>query len=518
MVRSTPGWWAACLLLIAIVLSFLIRIPALLSGLPTYVMPSEYEIVCTAVAIIEGDLLEQWFIYGGLLFYLEAAFVGLVHVVYHLFSFLGGVSDPQTPYWLFYVAGRAMALLAHGTIVTTTYFIAREFSSRYVSLTTALIASLIPILFRESIAITPNLPVIAFAALSILFAVRYMREHATFRELAFSAGFAGLAVGTKFMFLAVVPFITAKAIKLLRKRRFPIDRELLLASGISVGTFLIANPNTLLQPSEFLAGLFSVQHVYTASHHGIANVPSMVAYFGKELFLRDITWLSFPAGLLGVVLGWKKSWDKILVIFLGPVLWALLMSLYGPKVTYNVAILAVPLSVSAGLVLQRIGARWIVLLLVGGMCIPAAQKDLSLVAYRTKPDIRYRAADWIQRELPEGSVVAREDYTPLISNTKYHVRYIGISGLERMSPDSVLKAGIDYVVMADTYDQFKKRPTVYADEIARYEAHLQRFPVIRSFHPGTKYSGPTIRVLHVKLPFNHQCSETPSEHALTPDS
>ena len=70
-------------IIVIILFAALLRFPGILHGLPTYVMPSESEIISIAVKNFKGNLYHEWIFYGGLYFYVNAVLIGLVHAVYH---------------------------------------------------------------------------------------------------------------------------------------------------------------------------------------------------------------------------------------------------------------------------------------------------------------------------------------------------------------------------------------------------------------------------------------------------
>jgi hypothetical protein len=185
------------------------------------------------------------------------------------------------------------------------------------------------------------------------------------------------------------------------------------------------------------------------------------------------------------------------VVCAAPLLWFILLCNYHIAFTHNLMTLAIPFSAGAALLLDRIGmrtARYAALAAL--VALPVIKDGISLQRLM-KPDIRSVADAWLAKNLPGGSFIAREDYTPMCDRADFRVRYIGICGLAYMTPDSMVKAGYDYCIAAG-HGRFNQNPGKYARERSTYAAILKAFPTIMLFLPGDRYIGDTVRILQVK--------------------
>ena len=114
IIKETGIFFKENVILFTIILfAACLRFPGLFHGLPVYPDADEPFIISIAVRIFKGQWNPHFFHYPSLCFYLNAALIGVTHVVYHTLHFLGVTSSPSTPYWMFFAAGRiASALLS----------------------------------------------------------------------------------------------------------------------------------------------------------------------------------------------------------------------------------------------------------------------------------------------------------------------------------------------------------------------------------------------------------------------
>ena len=100
-------------------------------------------------------------------------------------------------------------------------------------------------------------------------------------------------------------------------------------------------------------------------------------------------------------------------------------------------------------------------------------------------------------ELPPGSFVAREEYTPYYDEKKFKSVYLGITGLAFITPDSVYNLGCDYIVSAG-YGRFRNDQERYSENLMNIAQHEKEYDVIKTFNPGKHYRGHTLKIYKVK--------------------
>ncbi len=481
---------------IIVILAAIMRLPALFHGMPTYVYPSEYEIVATSLNCLKGDIYNEWIsYYGGFYYYTNALFLGVFQLIYHGLYYIKMVDEPSTPYWLFYVVCRALNLIYSLILLFTTYGILNKIAHSKTAIIGAGIMASLPLPLAYSLRVAPDILCTLLVSLSIYFSVCFYTNDGKVTNLFKAALFAGLAIGTKLMFLAPVPLIIAKLLVNKKYHKPFFDRNLIVVLCILSGAIIIAHPSTIIIPRIFYS-ITRAHSIYSAQHRVGVDVPLTALYFIKDLFTNGVSPTIFLVSLIGIVFAFLKHRDPFLIIALTPLLWSTILSTYKVHFTYNIMIITLPISIfSAVLLVEIVKSKFVPILFILIILPPLYISGKHIIEH-CKKDLRFVAAEWIKINIPKNSYIAREEYTPKISKQDYRIDYIGICGLLTFSPDSIKSIGYDYLITA-SHDRFLKSPIKHKKEIKRYNDHLFQFPVVKEFNPGTKYRGMAIRILKV---------------------
>jgi hypothetical protein len=109
----------------------------------------------------------------------------------------------------------------------------------------------------------------------------------------------------------------------------------------------------------------------------------------------------------------------------------------------------------------------------------------------TTVDSRETARIWIDNNLPPGSEIAIESYSPFINPSKFSVQ----GRLIDHEPEWYVEKGFDYLVFSQgMYGRFYQNPERYKKEILQYEDFFRRFNIVNVFTDG----GYEIRIYKVK--------------------
>lgn len=482
-----------------LIFAAIIRFPGILHGLPAYHMPIEYDIIDASIKILKGNLHPHWiFYYGGFYYYINAVLIGFVHIIYHSLHFLGLIESASTPYWLFFAVARSLNILFCLVLIWTSFCLAYRMGNRSTGIFASIIMALLPLPYLYSIRVAPDMLCVTLAAISIYFSYRHLMESKSNRWLWWAAISSGLAVATKYMFLSVVPFLTAKFIRDHKNNMRFWDIRLLKAFFLAILAFIIVHPFSILSFHEFFfEGVFFEHKTHFPNYHFIFEKPITAFLFIRDLFFNGVTPSVFIVSIIGMIYCAKKRINTFLVISLGPSLWFLLLSSYKLPFTHNIMIVLLPMAVCSGIVVDKIKFRKLKFTLLVLVCIPPLLKDLHNLKHHMKKDIRYVAQEWVNENLPAGSWVAREEYTPFVDEEKFTCTYLDICGLSYMSVDSVRNAGYDYIISA-SHDRFLSNPKKHAEEIENYNNMLREFEIIKEFDPGQKYRGSKMLILKIK--------------------
>jgi hypothetical protein len=110
----------------------------------------------------------------------------------------------------------------------------------------------------------------------------------------------------------------------------------------------------------------------------------------------------------------------------------------------------------------------------------------------TTPDGREYARRWIVDNLPPGTCLAAESYTPFIDPATYPVTYF--DSLRQNSPEWYEAQGYQFLVLSNgMYQRFYALSDLYPADKAQYDALFARFPLAAKFDQN----GTTIQILKV---------------------
>ena len=487
------------LLLAAILLvAFAVRLPGLRAGMPCYIAPNEAEIMAVASGIFKGDLNPHNWWWGSLYFYVNALIIAVTHATRIGLSILHLTDLTSTPYWWFFVASRLVNVVFAATSVYFIYRIGLLLGTRTLGLLSAGICAVMPAHFSISPEMKPDVLMLMLITVESYCALRaYVKHSHSGKWLLAAAACSGLALGTKYVFVAPITWVCAKWLRDRRDGLPFFNRELIMAGLCSIAGFFLASPFALICPLEFIGGTLFQNSEYSNGHPGADSMPSAL-FFVKYLFLQGLTPALFCAALVGVVAMVRhRRGGALAIIAAAPVAWAAVLSTYTINFPHHTALLSIPASIAAAWLLCNTRQLWFAALLGAAVVVQPAIAAATSMAVRSRPDIRIAAAEWIDRNLPHGSSIAREDYTPFVSGSKFRCTYIGICGSAYFDADSARRAGYDFIMTA-SHDRFFSRPAQYGREIRNYEEQLRQFTCVKRFDPGKRYRGTAITILKVR--------------------
>lgn len=472
-----------------------LRFPGFLHGLPTYPDADEPVIVGLAVNVLKGQINPHWFLHPSLYIYLNAFVIGCVQIAYHGLHALGFFSYDYTPYWLFFAACRFFNILLSLVTIVIVYTMTSLVKTRKAGIFAALVMAILPLHTMHSIRVVPNSITLCTITFTIFFSLKYLVKEKSVRWLYTAALFSGLAIGAKYMFVAPVSFLLAKWFKDRKEGHQFFDTPLFLSLGIVIGTFLLTTPFAVLSFREFIEiGPLTQNAIYSAGPTQYPFVFYVTSLFKSSTGASPVIFLLFIGGL---IIYMKENYEESLIIFIIPLTWLLFCSFYGLTFMRQIIIMSVPLAVFTGIIIEKFPRLWTQLLLLIILSISPMINNIRHIRNVKKPDIRYTASEWINENLPAGSRIAREEYTPYCDDNEFVCTYIGICGLAFITPGTIRKNGYDYVISA-SHDRFLRYPEKCAKEIENYRNILSEFDVIKEFDPGKKFRGDIIRIIKIE--------------------
>jgi hypothetical protein len=276
-----------------------------------------------------------------------------------------------------------------------------------------------------------------------------------------------------------------------------VSREVSIGIAASVLGFLIGTPYALLTPRAFVAGVTSeLQEVGSVQFGNEGDLPAFLFHLVHSLpegmglpllvcalvgvtvtVLRDLprglVLLAFPASYFLVIGSWSSRFERYAL----PLLPFLLL-------LASIALVTVARSVWRRW--GRLARRWrpgLGLMVAAGLFIaPELTRIVYLHALLGRPDTRVLAAEWIEREVPSGSRIALEPYSPSLP--------VGPGGyrIHRLAPydfEQLRAQGVEYVVLSGfMYQRHQRACDRFADECRLYRDLDQRGTLLLDLKPG----------------------------------
>jgi 4-amino-4-deoxy-L-arabinose transferase-like glycosyltransferase len=446
-----------------------------------------------------GDLNPHFFNYPTLFFYLLA----IAYALYFLFmashgslSNLNGLSLPEQvmegvvgratmPSQL--LLGRGVAVLCSVLTVLLVYWLARKVYGRRAGLIAALLLCFSPTHIRNSHFVAPDVPMLfvstAVLCLAYLVLVRGWR-----RDYVLTGLLVGLACSTKYNAYAVlVPFLIAHVLQ----RGVRIDADILLA-GLACGVgFLAGTPYSVLDLPAFLNGLaFELRHYATVGDPGSEGQNAWL-WYGAYLLRWEgvLPLLALGEGLRGTLMKRKETWFFASL----PLGTLFLISSYAVKNDRTVLTILPALAILAGAFLDQTiellharSPRLVVIALAGMlvlavMLVPACNA-LQIDLRFNQDDVRTQVTRWLEAQLPAGSRVVGEYYSPLLVQSKLHFQWVDYAFDQ---PLEWYRDNADYVVFVENrYGGYFQDTQRYPVQVAAYQAMFTQFYPIREFQGG----------------------------------
>jgi 4-amino-4-deoxy-L-arabinose transferase-like glycosyltransferase len=422
-VRGKRGHGAALMAVLAAGLA--LRLWGIGFGLPERYHPDEAKYVWVGLRYLSGDLNPHYFLNPPLWSYVLGALFAVQFAAGSLLGLYGGLAElafPSDPSG-FFLLGRVASAVVGTATVWVLYRVGAELFSPRTGLLAALLLAVAFLHVRDSHYAVNDVPAVFLLVCSFLGCVRIYRD-GRLRDSAMAGAFAGLAVAAKYSSgMVLAPLVLAQV---LHARRVACSRpvvSLAVAGVAGLAAFLFACPWPLLDPGTFArdfleqvgfgkrpwarqaAGLPPVLYL-DALVRGLGVVPLALAAASMLLWARD-----------------RDARGALVLVF--PLLYLGYMS----TVALFYARFALPalpfLALAAASALDRVLAKGAG---KGHARVAAPAMALAILALVAQPlvlslrhnqllaraDTRQLLTDWAVRDLPVGSTIAREGYTPTL--------------------------------------------------------------------------------------------------------
>ncbi len=516
MMWNKNKWILIPVALIAI-FSILVRIKIINGSLPYIGHPDEQAITSPSIKILKsGDLNPHTFVYPSLPFYLTAAsfVVGYVNSVSHgdirNTKEIGRVTYPffsqkriVLPAKLFFALLSVTGMVLIGIIA---YNVSQEKHMIYLA---PLLLSLSSLYLNHS-AKYLNVDIIGsfFAVLAVFYIISRLESDSFLQKAIMPGILCGLAIASKYNYYPLfVPSVLA-IIFYSKKQRF---EKVTLLFFMAIITFIVCVPYSILDFNTFLDGIvFNIYH-YKSGHPGFtgpSGLPQLFYYIHGLTHEYGLGFMAFT--VLGIFFSLVSKPKKGIILLSFPLLLLIYLSSLEVHFMRNILVVYVFSCIycAFGIVLVfkylnsilnkrpylakhktlQTGISVLFIAAIISIFLPI-KKIVS--AYDLKPDSRNLSINWIDSNVPPGSIIFVPEELDLDTRElekKYKIKYF--DGMKLKSKFSVPFSGAYVLIPHYGYDPRKKKGKEISDRLNRSFRNIDKIVAFGKMPVLVNYSRP----------------------------
>jgi 4-amino-4-deoxy-L-arabinose transferase-like glycosyltransferase len=449
--------------------------------------------------LITGDLDPHAFLYPSFQYYVNVGAAILFVVIPHwiagnpveflppLSIAMGSTFAPDPGSVELY---RTVSICGGVLSVFLVYRIAKQAAGRRIGLLAAALAAVSPLLVDDCRHVTPDSYVVLFQLMTILasFAIAMNGKWSAYVAAGVAIGFTAAskyngAIGCLFPIAAHFARVGLSSAAILR---------LVLAGGVSAVTFVVVCPYILIDHVQFATDLVYQKQTYSSSHAGmegdsaswylgeIVRATGIAALFAAFQMVSGFRRRDVRTGILACfallyfafIISFQIRNDRTLLPIIPCVL--ILAAMF---VAYLRSADSVLSRVSSGLRTSLIAAC------VVAMIATPLYSTVARAVQLQRVDSRTTAREWIDANLPRGSVLLVESYSPYADPDRF-----AIVRSERAIDHPLSwfsEQGIEYVVLSQVmYARYFRAPFDHPSDTARYVALMKQFQLVKGFTDG----------------------------------
>lgn len=526
-----------CALLVVLAVAFVLRVTGVDFGLPLLDHPDEPALVSRADIMAKtNDFNPHFFHYPSFCFY-------LFMVIFKFEYFLESLELISLSRSTLYFSARIFVAVLGTLMVLVVYLIARKLYGSRVAILSSAFLAVMPMAVRDSHFATVDIPMTFFATVAFLFIVYFM-EHGDLKYGLTAGVFVGLSASTKYNGgLLLLPLFLASIFYYIfynpdfQNRRllsFGIPNSFIYSSVIAGSSFIATSPFIALDPKTFLRDLFAEMH-HMATGHGVSflDTPPGWIYHVTNSLRSGMDYYLEITSLIGVMLiviiviyyfviknvennrkditaGFLLlSWILPYYLIIGS--WEVKFDRYVIPLLPFLATTASYIVVRAAGLLRGFLSRLLpkskfdystalCFLVATMLVIGPLQSSIRLNTNFMKDTTNQVALDWIEENIPEGSYIIRESYTPeteLLAQFKtenYHYLLAAVSMSEIAKADCV-------IISSKMYGRFYAHPEHSKEEISFYNSLSENLTLVKVFSSNETLVGAEIKIYRVPPSF-----------------
>ena len=488
-----------------IIVSITLRIWGIDYDLPYIYHPDEpVSIAIAQNMFVNGDLNPHFFGYSSLPLYINAlayipyyAFGRLVNVfqtrsdITPLVSLTMGVTKAPLPTSI--LLQRLISVCFGVGTVVLVFLIAKHITKKTsVGLLASWMMAVSPSIVAHSRLVTPNIYVVFFASATFLASVSIYQKGKTWHYI-ITGLCAGFTISSKYNGgMILLPLFLAHFLRY--GKRSLVETKLYLALLFCGIGFLVTSPFVLLDFSQFYEDF-----VYHAQYYRSAYHPGMEGNTLK--WYLDYAWktggILYIFAIAQILYGIYARSKEIALLAIFPVVYFGYISTlnvrndrtFMPIIPFLFILAAWFLTLVwhkvKGLPQKtpRSFARVAVACLTILALVFPISKTIADTLELTTINSRETARMWISDNLPQGSKIALESYTPFVEPVLFSVQ--GIGRIADHEPGWYIENDFDYLIFGQgMYGRFYLEPEKYSAEVAQYDDFFNRFELVKDFNDG----------------------------------
>lgn len=496
-----------CCLVLIIISAFAIRYRGVTFGFPLIIHADEPKLLYGGINIIKTkDLNPHSFLYPSLYLYMQTGLYLATLKIGGLAETSQGITHTDVIRLCFW--GRMLTIVLSVGTIYLTYLIGRRLFNKTTAIIAALFTSFSCLHVFNSYSITVDSPMAFWVTFAFFISVLSYLNGPKLRYYLLNGILVGLAVGTKYTaFLCVVPMIFVHLHHVSFSPRKMVDKKILLGLLVIPVAFIFTTPFSIIDYKTFV-GFLKYQHEAYLGHYGAeSDVVSYVPYFISLLNKYGIIpWIFTGLGILLLLLKDKR---KAFLLISFPLSYYLFLGTHRVYFDRNMVTMIPFLALFGGYCVSAIIGylkrddikaylkkfRYLICVLIIILAsfgiYQQAHKALTHVRIITLPNTRWVSMVWVEKNIPRGSKIVREEYTPPISGRNYRVKFAGFLGTSEQNFD-----GFDYIVASSgSYGRFITNEKKYPEQAQKYKEIFSKYKLIKEFSADNKeMSGPVIRI------------------------
>jgi len=516
-------------LVLIIGLAIFIRLYGVGFGLPYITHPDEPTIFYRAftLPLQTYSLNPDWFIYPSLYIHIQSFVYGLVYVVNFILGIFRGtfVHIKDISEAAFYIWGRVTTALFGTLTVYIAYLVGKETFNKKTGLLAASMLSVYLLHVDCSHHIKVDVPMGFFLLTAFYFAWKIF-ETSEKRCYILAGLFAGFTISTKYTGgLIIIPIILAHLFSDKKERVF--DKKIISTLFFIIGGFILTSPYALAHPRNLMNSTLYAASYYAAggtTGHGGTFLENLRFYFSYLYSVGLSSKLLAIVGLLGTLSAIFRHKKRDIIILSFPFSYLVFLCFFKCCFTRSlIPILPFIALLGAGFVVKSVeiiskklafgqsSSNILLILLSLAILIIPLKKVVLLDQRIAQKGTRVESMEWINTNLPRGSKIAFEGYSPPVSDELFET--YSIETLIIHDLDWYLVNGFDYLIASSSmYGRFYTDPIKYKEQISSYEKIFSNTTSAKEFKgdwhliDSLNIAYPTIRIMKVNKIKIFSCS------------